>query len=528
VTPFRFGVDQKTNREEMDRFEAAAKPWKPAGYDSECRLRLEYYLYQQRKDLLATLRVRYPETHAEIEPYLEMLPVTRFFVHEQAKVFLHGAALELADEGGEALTAEDARRKRWEAVQEEMDLALRLKLTDRYATLLRTCFLRLERTDAGMGAQIFLPQNVDAAWDPAFPFDLDRAYGVRLRVAGDPGATSGLLGPDGKSVGNAADRWEFWCAREGDAQYLVIRGDGVVEAVDGNADGVNPFGVVPLVMFAQHTEELGAFTLAGQGLHLFNRAVDVLVTDLHHIAATQGFGQLVVSYKEGFDAPQKIVAGPTRAITLRDGATAEILSPSPQIAALVELVDKDLKRQAVLHGIPPGAVSLEARAVASGISLQIELRPLMEVRKDAIDFYRAPMRRLWRVCQVVHDAAQGLEGPKFGATVRARWQPGEVQLPSDAHLELDDLIVKIANNLMTRAEAIAQLRRLTVEEAKKVLATIQEENGVSRVTPFAGNRADSRFLPGGGSPTDPAAAGSIAAAAKSAVLPPGQQRRGAE
>lgn len=515
MNAFTFGDDAAKNRTELDRFETVAGAWKPPGYDDECRLRLDYYLYRQKQDLLAAILKRYPETHADVEPYAEMVPVTRFFVNEQAKVFLNGADLDLATKDGEALPADDKRKVRWAEVQEEMGLGLRLKMVDRYTVLNRTCFLRIgSDAEGGMRALVFLPESVDVAWDPAYPFDLDRAFGVRLRIAGDPAEKSKLVGADGKTpAGRPTDRWEFWCGRKGEEQYRILAGDGGVVPVDGLEGGKNPYGLVPAVMFTAHTEELGAFTLANQGLHLFNRAIDVLVTDLHHIAASQGFGQLVISYKEGMDGQQKIVAGPARAIELKDGATAEVLSPSPQIASLVELVDQDLKRQAVLHGIPPGAVSLEARAVASGISLQIELRPLMELRQDAIDVYRAPMKRLWRVCQVVHDGATGVAGPKLGADIQARWQPGDVQLPSDPQVELDLAVDRVQNDFSTPAQELARMDGIPLEEAEKRYQDNQKAN--------AGARA-ARRAPGPGEGGAPG----LAAAARAAVPPPGTQRRG--
>src|SRR6185369_10028734 len=99
---------------------------------------------------------------------------------------------------------------------------------------------------------------------------------------------------------------------------------------------------------------------------------------------------------------------------------------------------------------------------------QIEMRPLLEQRTDMVDVYQGPVRRFWSVLRAVHNGTIQKGEKEIPETVEMRWKPGEVQMPSDPHIELDDIIVKLTNNLMTRAEALAQLRRLPLDEAKKL------------------------------------------------------------
>jgi hypothetical protein len=477
MTPFKFGSDKARNVAELERFAACCA--KPAGLNDEYGKRLDFYLHRQRPHILQALTKLYPKTHQDIAPYLETLRITRFFVDEQAKVFLNGAALSLAGKDGKPLAADDKRAKRWTDLQREMALGLRLKLTDRYANLNRVSFLRFGMAqDRPMQAAIFLPQFVDVAWDPDFPGDLDMAYGVRLRVGGEK--PSELVDKDKKPVSKGF-RYEFWCARKDAEQYQIVWDDGSVDVVPGNPEGKLPYrdeqgqGIVPLVMFALHTEELGFFNDSECGLWQFNEAVDLAVTDLNHIATVQGFGQLVISYKSGM-APthSEIVVGPTRALELKDDATAQILSPAAQISALLDKVDRSIRRQANLHGIPPGAVSLEGRQAPSGIALQIEMRPLLEQRTDAIDLYRGSMDRAWKVIRIVHDARSQ---EKFGTDVEAKWEPGEVGLPTDEAQQLENVLTRYKNRMSTRAEAIAEDRGISIEEAQKKAKEIDAERG---------------------------------------------------
>lgn len=485
MQPFTFGTDKERNREELKRFEGCCG--KPGGLNAAYAKRLDFYLYRQRPHVKRAIEKLYPNTHQDVLPYLETLRLTPFFVNEQAKVFLQGAQLELTGKDAKPLAADDDKAKRWVDLQDEMALGLKLKLVDRYATLDRVCFLRIDQAEGGpMRAQVFLPQHVDVAFDPAHPGDLDMAHGVRLRVGGEE--QSEILDADGKPASKGG-RFEFWCARPGDEQYRIVWDDGTLEPIPGNEKGAVPYrdeanrAVVPLVMFALHTEELGVFTDAEAGLVEFNEALDVAVTDLNHIATVQGFGQLVISYKEGLEPAkqQQLAIGPSRALELKDGATAAVLSPAAQVAALLDKVDRAIKRQANLHGIPPGAVSLEGRQVPSGLALQIEMRPLMEARTDAIDLYRAPVRRVWRIARIVHDA-RAADGEKFGPELKARWTPGEVQIPESEDAILERLVLAASKGWISDAEAVAKLRKVGIEEAEQILAKIRAEKAARRPT----------------------------------------------
>jgi hypothetical protein len=470
VTPFTFtqGQDVGAAKREMERFEGAAKAWKPSGFNTEAELKLDYYLDRQLADTQLELAKAFPETSKEITPV--MLPLTSCFVNEQARVFLDTTVLDLVDQDGNAVDAKLAAW--WKATKEEMGLSFRLKNVDRYTTLHRTCFLRLGRVGAKLQAQIFFAQRVDVAFDPAFPFDLDMAYGVRLEIGREPG--SEVLAPNGQQATPDAKRYEFWCGRPGAELYALVDSNGKVERADKN-----PFGqVVPLVMFTAHTEELGPFVTAKQGLHLFNRAVNVAASDEQHIARCQGYGQFFLSAPElaSGGAPGKLVAGPSKIVPLPPGYKVSVENGKAPLADLQKRLDASVKRAAVLHGIPPGTVSLEARAVASGIALQIEMRPLLEIRTDAVEVYQGPVRRVWTVLRAVHNATRQGGEKEIPDTVAMRWKPGDVQMPVDPHIELDDIIIKLTNNLITRAKALAILERIPLEEAKKLAAEIATEN----------------------------------------------------
>lgn len=480
--------------EDWKRFVGDAGAWKPAGFDAEMRLRLAYYLDDQVGDLRETLERKFPETHKQLTPVT--LPLVRLLTNETAKVFLSTTKLEVVEPGKDE--ADESLVAWWKAVQEQAGLALRLKRVDAYTTLLRTAGLQIAYADGGLRATVVFPQQLQVVMDPAAPMDLDQAHGVALEVASEAG-----LRDTGKR------RYEFWCAREGEEQHLLLELDGenamVVSRDDGDPlRGPGERSLVPIVLFTAHTEELGLFTVEGRGLVEANRDLNVLVTDIHHIAEQQGFGVMVITSPQGEDAPPKIVRAPNTAISLKGGVDAKFIDPAAPLADLAALADTRIKQAAVLRGLPAGTVSVEARAVASGVALQIEMRSLLEARADAIEVYREPMRRLWDVIRATHNAYRGQPGflaqvwarisgaakgriGEIAEDVDLRWTPGDVQLPVDDDRRVDTVVTKLKSRLCTRAEAIAELRGISIEEAKKVLKQIDaEEPAAGTVDPLMG------------------------------------------
>lgn len=448
------------------RFELDASAWKPDGLDQEMRLRLDYYLDNQLADLKKHLAVRFPKTHSTMVPHTAR--IVRHFVGEQAKVFRSGTKLDLVTAEGEPCEADLS--KWWDRQRELMGLALRLKKVDAYTTLMRTVALRVGAGDDRFFAHVVFPQSLRIVPDPAAPMDLDRAFGVAIEIASEHGARSG--GPG---------RWEFWCARSGEEQHLIIHADGDKTRVEQTDEEPalrtgEGKGIVPLVLFTAHTEELGLFTLEGSDLVPTNRGINVLLTDIHHIAEQQGFGVMVVTTPAGQNAPPEMVRAPNTAISLTDGTDAKFIDPAAPLGALLDMVERRIKMAAVLYGIPSGAVSIEARAVASGIALQIEQRPLTEGREDAVELYREPVRRFWSVFRAVYDAfASDWGAPAMPADIQLHWTPSESQPPVDVQVRTDDVIARLRQRLISRAEAIAELRGISKDAALRVAKEIDEE-----------------------------------------------------
>jgi hypothetical protein len=495
---------------EMQRFREEAARWKPSGFNADSESRLAFLLYRQKQLVQAELKRRFPESHALMVPVT--LPVMRFFVKELSKVFLNGCDMPLVSADGTPLPPDADEVKAWTKLQEDIGLSLKLKRLDRYATGLGISFLKWGHSVDGVTAHIVLPNLVEAVLDPAYPMDLDKAQLVAVELASAAGPAGGPT--------DASRRFEVWCARKGEELHAIVRGDGSVESKDETYPYLDDDGhaVVPLVPFAQHTEELGLFPLQGEGLHQFNLAVDVAITGLYEIAETQGWGELVLTVPEGATPPPKIARGPRKAVALRDGITATILNYNAPIDQLVAKLQTDLKLAAMLHSLSPGSVSIEARQAASGVALTIEMRPLIEERQDTVEAYAPAMRRVWKLARICWNAwARTTKAAQFKADTSARWQPGDISMPEDQTTLVNRLGLEKRQGWRSDAEAVSMLRGIPKDEAQKVVdevaATTKQVEPSGAPPPFhppsvlAGARAKLGTPPGGAAPPEGQAPG---------------------
>jgi len=515
MEPFAFTTDKVKNLLEMERFTQAAARWKPPEFNVKQHRRTCFYLGLQQDELREELKKRFPETHRTMTPLT--LPITRHLVDEQARVFVDSSTFDLALDD-EPLDPESEQVKWWEEFKESTGWMHRLITTNRRTRLHRSYFAKVERIEDKRRIVLFAPNLVDVVPDPSDPTDLDKAFGVRLRIAGDGGPYA---------LGEHAT-WEYWCARDGAATHFQVRGDGTLIENAGNADNSNPYEdddgepIVPIVCFLDGPEEDGLFTLAGEDVIESNLAHNVAMTNRHNIAENQGFGELFFQKAPGAGSmPGKIPRGPTKAIELPEGVTPVMLHGAPILGEMSKMDESDLKQIAVLNKIPPGSVATEGRAVSSGVALTIERLPLSEMRRDQIEAYRKPIARLWDIIRTVHNHfAEEDKLPKFDVGVELQWHPGDLSISVDPQVELDQDLVKLVNNMISIDEIIAKQRGLSEAEAHALYEKIVKANQA-----HAANQQAKQFALAGGLAATGRVANSIfkTEEAQSKIQTPGQQ-----
>jgi len=400
----------------------------------------------------------------------------RRVILDQAKVFAGSGKFDLARPDGVALAAEDVAVKRWADIYRgtsDVGLVSRLKNTDQWTLLFNTCIAEVVPDAKLRMPRIYLhpPHQVWVALDPFHPTDLQRARGVLLEVASE----SGLEQVGGGARDMKERRFMYYSARTDPPSAFLIDGTGDLVQSEDNPDDLMPYRnaagepVLPLVPFFEHIEELGFYCAQGQDLFDWQRSFNLSLTDVHNIAELQGFGELIFESQPGASKEQpQIVRGPTRANQLPPGVSAKVLSYSPMLRELIDLMREDVTRFMLLRGLPPGRVMAESRGVASGDALEIEERPLAEGRLDRVDLFRPRVAQLFDVLRMVNNYAY--PDQPIDPALTLSWSPGELERPRDKEKEVRVQQARISLGLTNPVEIIQHERGVSEAQAQEIYA----------------------------------------------------------
>lgn len=448
--------------ETVAEWQKAVEVERGAGYVPLVSLLVAHYQGQGRADTVKALKRAFPKSYDRIVPV--MLPVLRKLVNERAQVFGgEGEAFEWLVEEGDA----EAPDKAFAGAVERSGLAHTLKSVDRRVELANRAFVRVTWDDheERVRLTVFTPDAVFPRW-PADTRDLDACLGVLFVI--DPIVEGG----------SKIERWEFWSPEHNiivDSKGRVTQREGEPYTYDDGAP------CVPVVSFGAESDDVGGYWLPPREDWLeTQRGVNVGESSLMHLSRMSGFGQwLARRTDQNADAfPAETVIGPDELPEVPFGWEMTNTSVTADFIGLRAVGVEHLKQVTSLNDLPPGSVMAEARAVPSGVALQIERAPLMETREDRASVYEAPVARLLEIMRVVHNT-HCAAGDEI-AEGRPRWTPGDVSPPRDpeAQRRLDEADIRMGVSSPVRVlmrdhgmdrDAARELAR-EIEEEKRLVA----------------------------------------------------------
>lgn len=411
--------------ETVAEWQKAVELERGAGYVPLVSLLVSHYQGQGRADTVKALARAFPQSYDRIVPV--MLPVLRKLVNERAQVF-GGEGESFAWLSGD----DDAPDESFADAVERSGLAHALKAVDRRVELANRAFVRVtwDEREGRVKLTVFTPDAVFPRW-PADTRDLDACVGVLFVI--DPIVEGG----------SKVERWEFWSPEHN----VIVDGKGRVTQREGEPytyDDGTP--CVPVVSFGAESDDVGGYWLPPREDWLeTQRGVNVGESALMHLSRMAGFGQWIIrrTDQNSDPFPAQTVIGPDELPEVPFGWDMSNTPVNADFAGLRAVAVEHLKQVTSLNDLPPGSVMAEARAVPSGVALQIERAPLMETREDRASVYAATVARLLEVMRVVHNT-HCAAGDEVGEGW-PRWTPGDVSPPSDpeAQRRLDEADIRM-------------------------------------------------------------------------------------
>ena len=247
-----------------------------------------------------------------------------------------------------------------------------------------------------------------------------------------------------------------------------------------DGDLTNPYGVIPWVHFRGRTPAQSGdwFGLSDiRDVVEVNKFINELLSIADKNAHDQGWSQLVLINFP--DDVEKVSVGTSKAIRTGEGGDAKYIVPDLKIADFLDLIDR-LYAWAYEGAMVPLAAIRTSSQAKSGIALEIELKPLLDLVREREVRYRRNEIELMKLTLLVDTAHR--EGRSFTPEEAREFLSGvesDVQfrgsfLPEDASDELERDLKLLAAGLADPVDLVARYHGLSRADAERKLDEIRK------------------------------------------------------
>ena len=340
--------------------------------------------------------------------------------------------------------------------------------------------------------QVISTGSAGLAYDLANP----PSYNARWQTQKSDSRNQKIADPDDyKKLAN--QRFVWW------TNELNFVSDGLGNIIDPATDQpagqitddliVNPIQRLPFIDLAMD-KDAEFWVRPGSGTPEFSIEFMQLLMDVFFIHKMQGYSQGII-YSEKPPASMKI--GPNRVMHIPLDPNKEIqprfefTSPSPDMNASLELVENFLRLFMSSKGIEPKTVSgrAETNRYNSGLERLLAMIERFEASSDTIDLFGWAEKELvelivsWNnVMYPVTDASSTTEplDPMLRLAMLPDDTTVEVNFKTPEGLQTkaekrQDVLEQLDNGLMSRSEAIMELRGLNQQDAVRAIQKIDQE-----------------------------------------------------
>jgi hypothetical protein len=346
----------------------------------------------------------------EMEYALSNLGLVRKVIDKLARVYKYGVDRNFAD-GGEDDSID--------TVEKELDVDANMKKTNRFFKLFKntSLYIRPMPLEDGKLAPKLTPMapylydviELSGEREKALAYILSDYKPELNEMMGIRPNTDGRVGSVGTQVRASGDNIDQIIAdSQGDehsGQYVWwTNGLHFVTDEHGNIiseNTENEIGELPFVNYAEDQD--GSFwAIGGDDLTDGGILVNSMITNINHIAITQGYGQLVVT---GKDIPKTIKVGPNKAVRLtHEGEdpvpTFEFKSANPPLDQLRALVEMYVALLLTTNNLSTSGVSSNLNgggSFPSGIAMMLDKAESMEDVEDQRQVFLDNEPHVWRI-----------------------------------------------------------------------------------------------------------------------------------
>jgi len=475
-------IDEITSEENLSRKRAEQR-------------KFDIYRNRQAQYVLERLNSEFgPKSTINMRKVLSINPLPRI-IDEQASLYV-------TEPERHFLNASEAELSFCEGLYHECKVDQKMRLANRYYKLFEQCFLYVLPMGGKLVTRVLSPKDLDVIPDSENP---ERAYAYILNVW-DMDQRSTYL-----NTAYYADNYAYnyndsnnqKIADDNDRLAMrkyVVWTDELHFTMDGNGAIIgevilNPIGMCPFIDIS-HEKDFQFFVRRGSSAAEFT--IDLLsqLSDLANVSRLQAYSQAIVYSAE---EPKNLMVGPSKVLWLKlDPNTPNtepkfvFESPSPDLASGLEIINTQLKMFLSSIGLNPAVVSgkNELKSFASGIDHLLSNLDKFQASKQDMDLFRWVEHEYFELLKAWSNVMQQVSGdgelepefrgPQISDAVEveiAFKEPMDVQTRQEKE---DSMIKLIDAGLMSKVEAISELRDVSVDRAEEILAEINSD--MSQVT----------------------------------------------
>ena len=468
--------------------------------------RFRVYRKRQEDEIIKKLEAEFkdPSTVQEMRKITSINLTTRM-INEVASIYKREPERTFVN-------ASDREKEQLINLYDEGSVNNNLKKANRYFKLQDQCAVHIFPRDNKICVKALQPHQYDVVPDPADPeraqvyitsiFDKQNYEQLRARNTDLDNKLDRTRASNGLNE-KIADRDDdihnktkyIWWSKEfnfmTDSNGTLIGPDGFPLDEITFDDLKNPIGMLPFIDIAGEKDD-DFFVQTNNSFVDFNLDFGVLLSDTANINRLQGYSQAVVVSET---KPQNFKVGPTQVLHLpldpnstSPAPTFQFATPSPDMNASLALLDLYLNLFQSSEGMDTSTVAGKQGArYTSGVDRLLAMIQKYEATEDDISMFDDVERDAYKILSswsnVFQDVSandpkalkEDLRLSKISDSVFVETQfskPAAVK--SDEEMEAS-VIRRMEAGLMSRAEAIAELRGLELEDAKVQLKLIDNE-----------------------------------------------------
>ena len=252
-------------------------------------------------------------------------------------------------------------------------------LTDLYSRARVTKYMK----QANVYLNAFNDVLLQVSWDdekglPRFNFRLPHRTKVLTDDSDNVSEVEYFISYDAEE----GEKWAYWSDDEHYYKIYTKEGNVVKEAIEGNEQMINPYGVLPFVVMQKGFRD-GEFFDVYSGDDLVNITLDNAIynTFKNYLIKWQSFKQLVVTGTNVGQIDGQIL-DPASALTAEgEDTNISLLDLQANLTQLVETIEASSTTVAVNYNISPSQFRMTGQT-SSGFALQMENKALDEFTAD--------------------------------------------------------------------------------------------------------------------------------------------------